>query len=494
MTEPVIIAIDQGTTNTKAIAVSRTGAVLGRGSAAVSITNPAPGRFEQDADEVWRSVLAAVAACRDEHRGPVTALALANQRESVLAWDRDTGRPLGPVIGWQDTRTAGDCARLLGDPAADPLVRRRTGLRIDPMFSAPKLAALLRDAAVPTGRIAVGTVDSWLVWQLTGGREHFGEAGNASRTLLYDVAELSWSAELLALFGIPESALPTVIRSDTRIATTADLPGVDGRPPLQAVLADSHAALFGQGCAAAEPGTAGSAKATYGTGSSIMMPVPGFDPEPSPVPTTLAWLTDLPTYAREGNIVYSGATLAWLTRLLGLAEVAELLELAAGAPDSGGVTFVPAFGGLGAPHWRRDAEPTFAGLSAGTTRQQLARAAVDAVAHQVCDVVEAITREGTAIRQLRVDGGVTASDLVMQTQADLLGIGIRVAGLAELSALGAARMAWAALGAGDHWPAADPNAREHRPAITAEQRADRREAWRRAVRRAAVPSERRLSR
>ncbi|WP_161606150.1 FGGY family carbohydrate kinase [Microlunatus speluncae] len=474
--EPVIMAIDQGTTNSKAVAVTAAGAVVGRGSAAVPIRNPAPGLVEQDADELWQSVLVAIEVCRAEQSGPVRALAISNQRESVVVWDRDTGRPLGPVISWQDTRTADDCARLIASPGADVLVRQRTGLRIDPMFSAPKLAALLRSATDPVRAIAVGTVDSWLIWRLTGGHDHLGEAGNASRTLLYDVAALGWSAELLDLFGIPAERLPTVITSDATIPTGIDLPGIDGRPPIAAVLADSHAALYGQGGT-----TAGTAKATYGTGSSVMMPVPRFSPDPSPVPTTLAWLTDRPTYAREGNIVFSGASLAWLTRLLGLPSVADLLTLAASVPDSAGVSFVPAFGGLGAPHWQRDAEPTFTGLTAATTREQLARAGVDAVAHQVADVVEVIIEEGTAIKELRVDGGVTASALVMQTQADLLGIGVRVAGVAELSAVGAARMAWAGLGAEAQWPTADPAAREFVPSITADERKTRRAHWRRAL-------------
>jgi glycerol kinase len=473
---PVIIAIDQGTTNSKAVAVTSAGAVVGRGSAAVSITNPDPGLVEQDADELWRSVLVAIEACRAEHAGPVQALAISNQRESVVAWHRDTGRPLGPVISWQDTRTADDCARLTAEPGADELVRRRTGLRIDPMFSAPKLAALLRTVTAPAEAIAVGTVDSWLIWQLTGSRDHLGEAGNASRTLLYDAAELGWSAELLDLFGIPAGRLPTVIASDQLITTTIGLPGIDGRPPIAAVLADSHAALYGQGGT-----TPGTAKATYGTGSSVMTPVPRFSPDPSPVPTTLAWLTDRPTYGREGNIVFSGASLAWLTRLLGLPSVTDLLALAASVPDSGGVSFVPAFGGLGAPHWLRAAEPTFTGLTAATSREQLARAAVDAVAHQVADVVEVITGEGAAIRELRVDGGVTASGLVMQAQADLLGFGVRVAGVAELSAVGAARLAWAGLGAEADWPADDPAARGFVPSITEDERETRRERWRRAI-------------
>ncbi len=267
-----------------------------------------------------------------------------------------------------------------------------------------------------------------------------------------------------------------MINSDATIPTAIDLPGIDGRPPIAAVLGDSHAALYGQGGT-----TPGTAKATYGTGSSVMMPVPRFSPDPSPVPTTLAWLTDRPTYGREGNIVFSGASLTWLTRLLGSASVSDLLALAAAVPDSGGVTFVPAFGGLGAPHWLRDAEPTFTGLSAATTREQLARAAVDAVAHQVADVVEVITGEGAELRRLRVDGGVTASDLVMQTQADLLGIGVRVAGVAELSAVGAARLAWTGLGAGADWPDEDPAAREFVPEITDDERDIRRDRWRRAI-------------
>lgn len=474
--EPVIIAIDQGTTNSKAIAVTAAGAVVAQGAAPVEVRTPGPDRIEQDPEQLWDSVCAAVADCRRTPTGPVQALAISNQRESVVAWDRETGRPFGPVIGWQDTRTAERCARLVAEPGADDLVRSLTGLRIDPMFSAPKINELLRTTGAPVDRIAVGTVDSWLCWRLTG-HDHVIEAGNASRTLLFDVDRLMWSHELLGLFGVPESALPAVINSDTRLPTRTELPGIDGRPEIAAVLADSHAALYGQGCTA--PGTA---KATYGTGSSVMTPVNEFDPEPSPVPTTLAWLTDFPTYGREGNIVSSGAALAWLAPLLGLTSVAELLALAGSVPDSGGVSFVPAFGGLGAPHWLRSAEPTFVGLAAGTTREQLARAAVDAVAHQVADVIETITGEGVAIDQLRVDGGVTASALAMQTQADLLGLEVRVAPVAEVSAVGAARLAWASLGAADAWLEHDQDpAGVFVPAIGADERETRRDRWRSAV-------------
>ncbi|HEU5484000.1 MAG TPA: FGGY family carbohydrate kinase [Microlunatus sp.] len=467
-----ILAIDQGTTNSKAVLVDTAGAVRAVGSVPVRVSHPRPGWVEQDAEQLWRSVLEAVDGCLsaiDPDELELSGLALSTQRESVVVWDRRTGEPLGPVIGWQDVRTAGWCRECTG-PGDDDLVRRRTGLRIDAMFSAPKIGWLLRESAVRRARseVCVGTIDSWLVWRLTGGRRHVIEAGNASRTLLFDVVDLHWGAELLELFDVPGAVLPEVLRSDGDFGDCRSVAGLPDGLPIAAVLADSHAALLGHGC------TAGTAKATYGTGTSVMTPTADFVPGFSPVPSTLAWLTDRPTYAREGNILSSGATLAWAAGLLGTG-VAELLALAGTVDGAGGVTLVPAFTGLGAPHWDRDVRGVITQLDADTGPARVARAAVEAVAHQVCDVVEVIDADTIPLHSLRADGGATASELLMQTQADLLGRPVEVADLPEVSALGAAELARRRLG-GE--PAPRPAARVFEPSLSSDEREVRRSRWR----------------
>ncbi len=475
---PHILSIDQGTTNSKAVLVTSDGRVRATGSASVSLSLPRPGWVEQDAEQIWSSVVAAVHTCRaPEPDLEIAGITLSTQRESVVAWRKSTGKPLGPVIGWQDRRTAEWCAQLLSDES-DALVRQRTGLRIDPMFSAPKMQWLLSHLTdgVRLDDVSVGTIDSWLIWRLTGGRAYAGEAGNASRTLLYDVVDLGWSDRLLDVFGIPRRALPEVLPSDAGFGRTAGVPGVPDGVPIVAVMADSHAALFGQGCT-----QQGMAKATYGTGSSVMTPVQTFVPGDSPVPATLAWLTDRPTYAREGNILSSGATLTWMTTVLGLRDVAELVQLAATVADSGGVSLVPAFSGLGAPYWDRDARATISGMTTSTTRSHLARAAVESVAHQVCDVIAVIDRDGPPIRLLRADGGATASDLLMQSQADLLGRPVEVSSVAEVSALGVAQLGWASLGAAGDWTAGDRSARVFDSHLEGQERSRRRDGWRREV-------------
>ena len=412
----MILSIDQGTTNSKAILVDQAGQLAGYGAAPVGLASPRPGWTEQDADEIWASVLSAVSACRATDPAPtLDGVTISNQRESVVAWRRSSGAPLGPVIGWQDRRTASWC-RQLATADADEQVRARTGLRIDAMFSGPKIRWLLdHQQDVPRSDVCVGTVDAWLIWRLTAGSTYACEAGNASRTLLYDVLDLNWSAELCDLFGVPLETLPPVHPSNGHFGQTRDVPGLPDGLPILAVLADSHAALYGQGCT-----TVGMAKATFGTGSSVMTPTEAFQADRIAVPSTLAWLTDRPTYAREGNILSSGAALSWTATTLGLPGVAELAALAAEVPDSDGVVLVPAFAGLGAPYWDREVRATLSGMTTSTRRPHLARAALDAVAHQICDVVEEID-EDQPIKVLRADGGATASSILMQTQADLLG-------------------------------------------------------------------------
>jgi glycerol kinase len=473
MTSSAVLAIDQGTTNSKAALTRSDGRTLSVGAAPIGVSAPRLGWIEQDAELIWSSVRDAVAACR---RGApdaeIRGVALSTQRESVVAWRAGTGRAVGPVIGWQDRRTADWCAASVGD-ADRRVVYERTGLRIDPMFSAPKMRWLLDHLpdGTPVDDIRLGTVDSWLIWRLTGGAQHLCEAGNASRTLLYDIAHLAWDTGLLEIFGVPASVLPTPVPSDEGFGVVRGLPGVRDGTPIVAALADSHAALFGHGCT-----TAGTAKATYGTGSSVMAPIDNRPVTESPVPTTLAWVIGgTPTYALEGNILFSGATLAWAAGILTDGRVADLLALAGTEPESGGVTLVPAFAGLGAPHWDRAAHAVLSGMSETTQRAHIARAAVDAVGHQIADIVDVI--EGVApLRLFRADGGATASDLVMQTQADLLGRAVQVGEVAEVSALGAARLAWATLGERSSWPAGD-GGKVYEPVLPEPDRQRRRRQW-----------------
>src|SRR5690349_13517596 len=415
----LILAIDQGTTNTKAVLVDERGAVAAVGSAPVGVTSPRPGWVEQDPHRIWSSVLAAVRNCQAALPAParLAGVALSTQRESILTWRASTGEPVGPLIGWQDRRTVDWCAEMIDD-AGRQAVRQRTGLQVDPMFSAPKLRWLLDHLPddVPTEDVRAGTVDSWLIWQLTGGDAHACEAGNASRTLLYDITTLGWSPDLLEVFGIPSEVLPAALPSTATFGRCAGAAPITDGTPIVAVLADSHAALFGHGCT-----DVGMTKATYGTGASVITPVPGVPAAGSSVPATLAWLVDdVPTYALEGNILSSGATLAWTADILTGGDVAALVDLAGTVADNGGVTLVPAFTGLGAPHWDRTAVAVFSGMTTATGRGHLARAAVESVAHQICDIVDVIEGAAGRVRTLRADGGATVAGLVMQTQADLL--------------------------------------------------------------------------
>jgi glycerol kinase len=472
-TGQVILAIDQGTTNSKAALIGADGGLVAAGAAPVGISSPRPGWVEQDADRIWTSVLEAMAACLEGAAdAEIVGVALSTQRESVVGWQGSTGMPLGSVIGWQDRRTATWCSQAVSEQDGQ-LVQSRTGLRVDPMFSAPKMRWLLDHlpTGVPIADVRLGTVDSWLVWQLTGGAEHLCEAGNASRTLLYDITALDWNAELLDVFGVPAATLPTAVASDHGFGITSGVPLVPDGTPIAAVLADSHAALFGQGCT-----EVGMAKATYGTGSSVMAPVADLSAGDERIPVTLAWvIEESPTYALEGNILSSGATLAWAAELLTEGSVADLVELAETVPDSGGVTLVPAFAGLGAPHWDRNAHALISGMSEGTGRAHLARAAVDSIGHQICDIVDVIEERSVPLRIFRADGGATSSALVVQTQADLLGREVEVSEVAEVSALGAAKLAWRTLGRADDWPGR--SGRIYRPVMDRRERRVRRDHW-----------------
>jgi glycerol kinase len=400
MAGPLLLAIDQGTSSTKALVVDSRGA---RAQAPVSLATPEPGWVEQDAEEIWGSVRRAVSEALDAHIAKrVVSIGLGTQRESCVVWDRRSGEALTPVLSWQDQRTEPICASLRKKGFGAP-VRRKRGLPLDPMFSAAKARWLLDSlphgqARAKAGEVCIGTIDAFLLSRF--GSDAVIEAGNASRTQLFDVVRAAWDEELLAMFDLPLAPLP------------------DGAP-VGAVLADSHSALFAHGAFAPGP-----VKATHGTGSSLMGLVDpaavhdGNAGAPG-VCLTLAWQLDSPTLAYEGNIRSAGSTLVWAAELLGI-TTKELADLAADAPDSRGVYLVPAFGGLAAPWWDPNATATATGFSFGVTRAPFARAAIDSIAHQIADVVDAFRASGAPVERLLVDGGPTRNDQRMQFEADMV--------------------------------------------------------------------------
>jgi len=480
----LILAIDQGTTNTKALLVDREGQPIHRASSRLRLLHPEPDFVEQDPLAILRSVDHVIADCLAFGKR-IAAIGISNQRETVLAWDRKTGEPIGNAITWQCRRATAICDRLRLD-GHEPLLRERTGLGIDPLFSAAKLAWLLdrtpglRDRA-HAGEICFGTVDSWLLYHLTGGTHHVCDHSNAARTQLLNLHTSIWDPDLLAIFGIPIAALPTLHASTGRFADCT-LPGLAGIPIL-AALGDSHAALAGHGSTA--PGTI---KATYGTGSSLMTLTSGLTSNPaSQLSQTIAWSTACCTnYALEGNINMTGSAIQWLGEFLALANpVEDAVALAASVPDSGGVHFIPAMSGLGAPHWDSAARGTIAGLTRTSTRAHLARAAVDCIAFQVRDVFDAMQHEsGIALPALHADGGATRNDALMQFQAGILGRPVHRSTTEDLSALGAARLAGLALG---WWPSLESLSHAtttFTPQMSGSEREARYSAWQHAVQQA----------
>jgi glycerol kinase len=414
----LILAIDQGTTGTACLVVDDELHVRGRGYSELPQHFPRPGWVEHEPQQIWRSVLAAAEAAVAASGVEPTAIGIANQRETAVLWDRASGEPVHNAIVWQDRRTADRCAEL---PAE--LIRERTGLVPDPYFSATKLEWLLREH--PANGLAFGTVDSWLVWKLTGGRVHVTDETNASRTMLCSLETLDWDDELLALFGVPRELLPEIRPSGTHFGECELL----GRTlPIAGIAGDQQAALF----------AAGGAKATYGTGSFVLVETEAPAPD-GVLRTAAARLAGEPAkHALEGAVFVTGAALQWLRDGLGLIdEVEESEALAASLEDNGGVYFVPALAGLGSPHWRADARGLIAGVTGGTTRAHIVRAGLEAAAYQTRDVLEAMT----SLRLLRADGGMTRNRWLMQFQADVLGIPVETAAEPEQTALGAALLA-----------------------------------------------------
>lgn len=435
----------------RALAVDEAGRPVATAYRELAQHFPRPGWVEHDPDEIWDAVRATVAEVAGGLDGPVAALGVTNQRETAVVWDRRSGRPLHRAVVWQDRRTAERC-RALEEAGHLPLVRRRTGLVLDPYFSATKLEWLLTEGGVEAGPgLAFGTVDSWVLWNLTGGAVHATDPSNASRTLLYDVAALAWSDELRELFGVPASCLPEVRPTAGRLGATAEPIGaLPAGVAVSAAVGDQQAALFGQACF-----VPGATKNTYGTGSFVLMNV-GAGPPPEPVPgllTTVAWQLggEPAVYALEGAIFATGAAVQWLRDGLGvIAEAAEVGPLAASVDDAEGVYLVPAFAGLGSPEWDPWARGTVVGLTRGTGRAHLARAAVEAMAYQTRDVVEAMGRAaGRPVVALRVDGGASVMDLLLRFQADQLGVPVARAAVTETTALGAANLAGLAEGLWD---------------------------------------------
>ena len=446
-----VLALDQGTTSSRAVLFDAAGEVRALAQRETTQLFPRPGWVEQDPREIWRTQLecaqealtAANVGARD-----IAAIGITNQRETTIVWDRDTGEPLYNAIVWQDRRTAQMCDKLKAE-GLQALFQGRTGLVLDPYFSGTKLRWILDQVAdarkrAETGKLCFGTVDSWLIWQLTGGAEHITDATNAARTLLFNVHSTDWDDKLLGLLGVPRSVLPRVVGCSEVSAHT--LPPLLGAAiPIAGIAGDQQAALFGQRCVAP-----GMVKNTYGTGCFMLMNT-GERPVASTqgLITTVAWrLGTHKSYALEGSIFVAGAAIQWLRDGLGLIRKSSDVDaLAARVPDNGGVFLVPAFAGLGAPHWDPYARGAVVGLTQGSTAAHLARATLESIAYQTADILDAMQADSRiALKELRVDGGATRSDLLMQFQADVLDVPVIRPRLLESTAMGAAYLAGLAVG------------------------------------------------
>jgi glycerol kinase len=487
-----IIALDQGTTSSRAIVFDRDGGVRAVAQREFAQTFPRAGWVEHDPQEIWTSQMAvAVEALGRASLRPrdIAAVGITNQRETTILWERATGKPIHNAIVWQDRRTADLCEKLKAE-GAEALVRERTGLVLDPYFSGTKVAWLLDNVPgarekAEAGRLAFGTVDTWLLWNLTSGTLHATDPSNASRTLLFDIRRGQWDDELLRLLRIPRSVLPEVRASSEVIGDVSTSLGLSD-VPLGGVAGDQQAALFGQLCV-----SPGLTKNTYGTGCFLLQNTG----EKAPVSrhkllTTVAWRRDGRTeYALEGSVFVGGAVVQWLRDGLGIIKASVDVEaLAASVPDNGGVYLVPAFAGLGAPHWDAYARGAIVGLTRGATAAHVARAALESIAFQVAEVLDAMEADASVpVSELRVDGGAAANDLLMQFQADLLGVPVSRPAVTETTALGAAYLAGLAVG---FWKSTDELADQRKvervfePALAPSRADEMREAWKRAVERA----------
>ncbi len=486
-----ILALDQGTTSSRAILFDREGSIAAVAQKEFRQIFPQAGWVEHDPHEIWASQLGvAVEVLGRSGVRPhdIAALGITNQRETTVVWDRETGAPIHNAIVWQDRRTADHCERLKAD-GAGPMVQQKTGLLIDAYFSATKVRWILDHvpgarARAVAGKLAFGTVDSWLIWKLTGGTEHVTDVTNASRTMLFDINRLEWDDELLRLFDIPRSLLPEVRQSAADFGRTTAQSGL-GAVAIAGVAGDQQAALFGQMCR-----TPGMSKNTYGTGCFLLQNV-GRKPIVSrhQLVTTIAWTIDDRTeYALEGSVFIGGAVVQWIRDGLRLIRhAAEIEPLAASVPDNGGVYLVPAFAGLGAPHWDPFARGAILGITRGTTAAHLARAALESIALQVADLLDAMRRDAAiAVTELRVDGGAATDNLLMQMQANFLGAPVVRPKITETTALGAAYLAGLSVG---FWKSLTDIAaqwqidRRFEPQLSADETAAIRAQWTTAVER-----------
>jgi glycerol kinase len=486
----MILAIDQGTTGSTCLVIDHDGGVRGRAYSEFTQHFPRPGWVEHDAAEIWE-VTRRAAKMAAAHAGTtleaLAGIGITNQRETIVLWDRATGEPVHHALVWQDGRTADLCRRMKEEGREDD-VRARTGLVIDPYFSATKLAWLLDNVPdarrrAEAGELAAGTIDSWLVWKMTGGRLHLTDRTNASRTLLYNLDDDAWDPRLLELFGVPAAVLPE-IRPSSEVYGETDGEAFGGAAPIGGIAGDQQAALYGHGC-----WSAGEGKNTYGTGAFLLVHT-GAERVPSAhgmLTTAACGARGERAFALEGSIFIAGAAVQWLRDGLGIiAEAGETDALARSIPSNDGVYFVPAFTGLGAPHWEPRARGTVFGLTRGTTRAHLARAALESMAFATRDVAEAMEGDaGVRMPELRVDGGAAANDWLMQFQADVLGVPVRRPAMVEVTARGAAGLAgiatgfWATPG---EFAAARPDETVFHPAADAAARAEALAGWRRAVR------------
>jgi glycerol kinase len=485
----MILSIDQGTTGTTCLVIDRDGRVAGRAYSEFTQHFPRPGWVEHDAEEIWdvtRRVAKVAAAHAHTSLDAIDGIGITNQRETIVVWDRATGEPIHRALVWQDGRTA-DVCRALKEAGHEDDVRARTGLVIDPYFSATKLAWLLDHvpgarARAEAGELAAGTIDSWLVWKMTGGRVHLTDRTNASRTLLYSLDDDAWDPALLDLFGVPAAVLPE-IRPSSEVYATTDGEAFGGEARVAGIAGDQQAALFGHAC-----WNPGEGKNTYGTGAFLLVHT-GDRRVPSQhgmLTTAACGPTGGRAYALEGSIFIAGAAVQWLRDGLGIIEAAAETEaLARSLESNDGVFFVPAFTGLGAPHWEPRARGTLFGLTRGSTRAHLARAALEAMAFSTHDVVEAMQGDaGVRLPELRVDGGAAANDWLMQFQADVLGVPVRRPSLVEMTARGAAGLAGLATGfwaSPEEFAAARPDEAVFEPAMDGASREAALAGWRRAV-------------
>jgi glycerol kinase len=447
-----LLAVDQGTTGTTVLVVTPEGEMLGRGYREHPQHFPSPGLVEHDAEVIWRTVLESTTdalAAAGVKAGDLAAVGITNQRETLVAWDAQTGQAIEPTIVWQDRRTAERCSDLRA-AGHEQRVRVITGLPIDPYFSGSKAEWLLQhvpevQAAGAEGRLRLGTIDSWLAHRMTGGAAHITDASNAARTMLYDIHAGGWSDEQCALFGVDPAWLPRVVDSAGELAQCDPSAFLGISAPIAGIAGDQQSALFGQACL-----SVGQAKATYGTGAFVLVNSGENAPASEALISTVGWqLGGQRTYALEGSMFTAGASVQWLRdglQIIGSSP--EIEQLAGSVPDAGGVVLVPAFAGLGAPLWDADARGSLLGLTRGTTRAHVARATLEAVAFRVRQMVDAMRAEGTVVHELRVDGGMAANDLLMQLQADALGMPVTRPTNVDTTALGAVHLA--ALGVGIH--------------------------------------------